>query len=64
VFGEAATGSDGGAASAGEIVAIGADDTFDDAKMAQTGELLLRPPLSPLTQHWMNSRTMKPLDIC
>jgi len=34
-----ATGSDGGAASAGEIVAIGADDTFDDAKMAQTGEL-------------------------
>jgi len=39
VFGEAATGSDGGAASAGVIVAIGADDTLDDAKMAQTGEL-------------------------
>ena len=39
MFGEAATGSDGGTASAGEIVAIGADDTFDDAKMAQTGEL-------------------------
>jgi hypothetical protein len=39
VLGEAAAGSDGGAASAGEIVAIGPDDAFDDAKMAQTGEL-------------------------
>jgi hypothetical protein len=39
VFGEAAAGSDGGAASAGEIVAIGAEDAFDDAEMAQTGEL-------------------------
>jgi hypothetical protein len=36
VFGEAAAGSDGGAASAGEIVAIGAEDAFDDAEMAQT----------------------------
>src|SRR5437899_1714761 len=36
---EAAAGSDGGAASAGEIVAIGAEDAFDDAEMAQTGEL-------------------------
>ena len=34
VFGEAAAGSDGGAASAGEIVAIGAEDAFDDAEMA------------------------------
>jgi putative SOS response-associated peptidase YedK len=32
-------GSDGGAASAGEIVAMGAEDAFDDAEMAQTGEL-------------------------
>jgi hypothetical protein len=39
VFGEAAAGSDGGAASADEIVAIGAEDAFDDAEMAQTGEL-------------------------
>ena len=39
VFGEAAAGGDGGAASAGEIVAIGASDAFDDAEMAQTGEL-------------------------
>jgi hypothetical protein len=38
VFGEAAAGSDGGAASAGEIVTIGAEDAFDDAEMAQTGE--------------------------
>src|SRR6202008_3297783 len=39
VFGEAAASSDGGAASAGEIVAIGAEDAFDDAEMEQTGEL-------------------------
>ena len=39
VFGEAAAGSGGGAATAGEIVAIGAEDAFDDAEMAQTGEL-------------------------
>ena len=39
VLGEAATGSDGSATSAGEIVAIGAGDAFDDAELAQTGEL-------------------------
>ncbi len=37
-FGEAAGGSDGGAASAGEIVAIGAADAFDDTELTQTGE--------------------------
>jgi hypothetical protein len=36
VFGEAAAGSDGGA---GEMVWIGAEDAFDDAEMAPTGEL-------------------------
>ena len=39
MFGEAASGSDGGAASAGEVIAIGADDAFDDTELAQTGEL-------------------------
>ena len=39
MLGEAATGSDGSATSAGEIVAIGAGDAFDDAKVAQAGEL-------------------------
>jgi hypothetical protein len=39
VFGEAAAGGDGGAASAGEIVAISAGDAFDDAEMAQTSAL-------------------------
>jgi hypothetical protein len=59
VFGDAAAGSDGGAASAGDgapetsdieagtleggeqglFGAIGAEDAFDDAEMAQTGEL-------------------------
>ena len=34
MFGEAAAGSDGGAASAGEVVAISAGDTFDDAELA------------------------------
>ena len=34
VFGEAASGSDGGAASAGEVIAIGAGDAFDDAELA------------------------------
>jgi hypothetical protein len=39
VFGEAPAGSDGGAASAGEIVTIGAGDAFNDAELAQAGEL-------------------------
>ncbi len=38
-FGEAAGGSDGGAASAGKIIAIGAADAFDDAELTQTGEM-------------------------
>ena len=39
MFGEAAASSNGGAASAGEVVAVGASDAFDDAEFAQTGEL-------------------------
>ena len=39
VLGEAATGSNGSATSAGEVVAIGAGDAFDDAEVAQAGEL-------------------------
>ena len=39
MFGEAAASSNGGAASASEVVAVGASDTFDDAELAQTGEL-------------------------
>src|ERR1700726_3858556 len=39
LFGEAAASSNGGAASAGEVVAVGASDAFDDAELAQTGEL-------------------------
>ena len=39
MFGEAAASSNGGAASAGEVVAVGICDTFDDAELAQTGEL-------------------------
>src|SRR3984893_12941951 len=39
VFGEAAASSNGGAASAGEVVAVGASDAFDDAELAETGEL-------------------------
>ena len=40
MFGEAAAGSNGGAASAGEVVALGASEAFfDDAELAQTGEL-------------------------
>ena len=39
LFGEAAAGSNRGAASAGEVVAVGASDAFDDAELAQTGEL-------------------------
>jgi len=36
---EAATGSNGSTTSAGEVVAIGAGDAFDDAEVAQAGEL-------------------------
>jgi hypothetical protein len=39
LFGEAAVSSNGGTASAGEVVAVGASDAFDDAELAQTGEL-------------------------
>ena len=39
MFGEAAASGNGGAASAGEVVAVGASDAFDDAELAQTGEL-------------------------
>jgi len=38
VFDEAAASSNGGAVSAGEVVAVGASDAFDDAELAQTGE--------------------------
>ena len=39
MFSEATASRDGGAAGAGEIVAIGAGDAFDDMELAQTGEL-------------------------
>jgi len=39
VFGEAAASRNGGTAGAGEVVAIGAADTFDDAELAQAGEV-------------------------
>ena len=39
MFGKAPTGSDGGAAGASEIVTIGAGDAFNDAELAQAGEL-------------------------
>ena len=39
MFGEAPTSRNGGAASAGEVVAVCASAAFDDAELAQTGEL-------------------------
>src|ERR1700680_3165894 len=39
VFGEAATGGDGGTSGARKIIAVGAGDAFDDAELAQAGEL-------------------------
>jgi len=39
LFGEAAASSNGGATRAGEVVAVGASDLFDDTELAQTGEL-------------------------
>ena len=39
MLGEAAASSNGGAASASEVAAEGASDAFDDAELAQTGEL-------------------------
>ena len=38
MFSEAAASRNGGAAGAGEIVAIGASEAFDDVELAQTGE--------------------------
>ena len=48
MFGEAAAGSDGGAASA----ALGAEDAFDDAEMAQTGELSGQGGGRGLAEEW------------
>src|SRR5262249_47205237 len=39
VFSEAAGSGDGGAAGAGEVVAISPSDTFNDAELAETGEV-------------------------
>ena len=39
MFSEAATSRNGGVASAGEIVAIGGGDAFDDAELAQTAQV-------------------------
>jgi hypothetical protein len=39
VFGEAAASGDSSAAGTGEIVAIGTGNAFDDAEVAQAGEL-------------------------
>src|SRR5215472_5834638 len=39
MFSEAATSRNGGAASAGEIIAIGAGDAFDDAELAEAREV-------------------------
>jgi hypothetical protein len=39
VFSEAAGSGDGGAAGAGEVVAISPGDTFNDAELAETGEV-------------------------
>ena len=36
---EAAASGDGGASSAGEVVAISAGDPFNDAELAQAGEV-------------------------
>ena len=39
MFGETATSGDSSAASTGEVVAIGTGNAFDDAEVAQAGEL-------------------------
>ena len=39
MFSEAAASGDGGTTGAGEIVAIGAGDTFDDAELAQASKM-------------------------
>ena len=39
MFSEAAASGDGGATGTGEVIAIGAGDTFDDPELAQAGEV-------------------------
>ena len=39
VFSEAAASGDGGATGAGEIIAIGAGDPFEDAELAQASKV-------------------------
>jgi hypothetical protein len=52
VFGEAAVGGDGSAAGAGEVVAIGAGNAFDDANVAQAGELSGEGGRGALGEQW------------
>ena len=39
MFSEAAGSGDGSASNAGEVVAISPSDTFNDAELAETGEV-------------------------
>ena len=39
MFSEATASRNGGAAGTGEVVAIGGGDAFDDAELAQAGEV-------------------------
>ena len=52
MFGEAPTGSDGGAAGASEIVTIGAGDAFNDAELAQACELSGQGSGRAPGKHW------------
>ena len=60
---DAAAGSDGGTAGASKIVAIGVGDAFDDAEVAQAGELPGEGSGSTLAKHWQEVGTAEAGDV-
>ena len=46
------TATDGGAAGAGEVIAIGAGDTFDDPELAQAGQVSSEGGGRALGEEW------------
>jgi hypothetical protein len=63
VLGDVAAGSDGGAASAGEVVAIGASNAFDDTKVAQAGDLSREGGRGALSDQRSKVGTAKTSDV-
>jgi hypothetical protein len=63
VFSEAAASGDGGAPGAGEVIAIGASDTFDDPELTQAGEVPGEGCGGALDEEWQEVGATKAGDV-